>query len=150
MGEFKKLTVWRKAHALALSAHRVATKMRGSANATLRNQLIRAAMSIPTNIVEGRGQRSEREFARFLRYAANSTAELEYHVILARDLGIIGPSDAISLLAQAVEVRKMLHGLITKLEAASAQSSDPGVQAAAGAGEKKGRGVDATRKVPSQ
>ena len=117
MGDFKKLHVWRKAHALALSAHRVATSsMRGSANASLRSQFVRSAMSIPTNIVEGRGQKSEREFARFLRYATNSTAEFEYHLIVARDIVTIRKSDAISLLAQAVEVRKMLHGLITRLE----------------------------------
>lgn len=62
MSDFKRLKVWRKAHALALNAHRVANGMRGSVHMSLRNQLIRAAMSIPTNIVEGRGQKSELEF----------------------------------------------------------------------------------------
>ena len=67
MQDFKKLHVWRKAHALALNAHRVAGQIRGASYLSLRSQLIRAAMSIPTNIVEGRAKHSEREFCRFLR-----------------------------------------------------------------------------------
>jgi four helix bundle protein len=119
MGDFKKLQVWRKAHALVLNVHRVAAGMRGPGHAGLRNQMIRAALSVPTNIVEGHGQASKRDFARFLGYAINSTSELEYHLIAARDLGAIAHSDFVSLLAQLVEVRKMLHGLITSLRPAA-------------------------------
>jgi four helix bundle protein len=72
-------------------------------------------MSIPANIVEGRRQGSEKEFARFLRIALNSGWELEYHLIVARDIGAIPESDADSLLRELVEVRKMLHGLLGKL-----------------------------------
>ena len=68
-------------------------------------------MSVPTNIVEGCGQESPREFARFLRIALNSTSELEYHLLAARDLGAIRESDSLTLTSQAVEVRKMLYGL---------------------------------------
>jgi len=116
MGDFKKLHVWRKAHALALHAHRVAAGMRGSRYTALRGQLTRAALSVPTNIVEGHGQASRRDFGRFLGYAINSTSELEYHLIAARDLGAIDPAEFVSLLAQLVEVRKMLHGLLTSLD----------------------------------
>jgi four helix bundle protein len=66
MSDFKKLEVWRKGHALALNVHRVAVGIRGSNYAGLRSQLIRASMSIPTNIVEGNGQRSRAEFGRFI------------------------------------------------------------------------------------
>ena len=45
-------------------------------------------MSIAANIIEGRGQKTDREFARFLRIALNSTSELEYHLITARDMGV--------------------------------------------------------------
>ena len=115
MGAFSKLHVWRKAHALALNVHRVATGIRRSDHASLRTQMIRAAMSIPANIVEGRGQVSEREFCRFLRYAVNSSSELEYHVLIARDLRAIGDGDARSLRDQAIEVRRMLYGLSKSL-----------------------------------
>ena len=73
--------------------------------------MIRAAMSIPTNIVEGRGQKSERDFARFLGYAQNSASELEYHLIMARDIGSLSLDDFDLLATQVSDVRKMLHGL---------------------------------------
>ena len=111
MSDFKRLKVWRKGHALALNVHRVATRIRGSDHASLRSQIIRAAMSIPTNIVEGTGQRSGREFGRFISIALKSTSELEYHLIVARDIQVIGLNDFESLSSQAIEVRKMLHGL---------------------------------------
>jgi four helix bundle protein len=73
-------------------------------------------MSIPANIVEGRRQKSERNFARFLECALNSSSELEYHLIMARDIKAIRASDCTSLVDQVIEVRKMLHGLIKSLE----------------------------------
>jgi len=68
-------------------------------------------MSITTNIVEGKGQKSGKEFGRFLGFALNSATELEYHLLVARDIRLIGATDFESLSAQTVEVRKMLHGL---------------------------------------
>jgi four helix bundle protein len=111
VSDFKKLVVWRKAHSLALSVRRVATTIRGADNASLRNQLIRAAMSVPTNIVEGTGQKTGKEFARFIGIALNSASELEYHLMMARDDRVIGLSEAKSLASRTIEVRKMLHGL---------------------------------------
>jgi len=72
-------------------------------------------MSIAANIVEGRQKKSERDFARFLEYALASTSELEQHLLVARDLRAIKKSDFRATLDQVVDVRKMLHGLITKL-----------------------------------
>ena len=111
MSDFKKLKVWRKAHALALNVHAVATRIRGSDNASLRSQLMRAGMSVPTNIVEGTGQTSGKEFGRFLSIALKSTSELEYHLIFGHKIRVISLNDFQSLSAQAIEVRKMLHGL---------------------------------------
>jgi four helix bundle protein len=111
MSDYRKLEVWRKAHALALDVYRIATRIRGSDNASLRSQIIRAAMSIPTNIVEGTGQKTGKEFGRFIGIALNSASELEYHLLVARDVGLIGASDSEALSSRTVEVRKMLHGL---------------------------------------
>jgi four helix bundle protein len=72
-------------------------------------------MSIPTNIVEGSGQESRREFVRFLRFAANSASELEYHLMVAHDLHAIGLNDFTGLVGRTVEVRKMLRGLMKKV-----------------------------------
>ena len=70
-------------------------------------------MSIAANIVEGRGQESPKEFARYLKIAINSASETEYHLITAKDIGAIRVTDFASLLAKLIEVRKMLHGLLT-------------------------------------
>ena len=137
MGDFKKLLVWRKAQALAINVHRLASRMRGPGTAILRNQMIRAAMSIPTNIVEGHGQASKRDFGRFLGYALNSGAELEQHLITGREIGAIGESDFVSTLTSLIEVRKMIYGLRASLgrNKASTESS---------------QGISATEKTKSQ
>jgi four helix bundle protein len=111
VSDFKKLEVWRKAHALALNVHRVAARIRGVNNSSLSSQLRRAAMSVPTNIVEGTGQRSGKEFGRFLDIAIKSASEVEYHLMLGREIRAISVNDFESLLAQTTEVRKMLCGL---------------------------------------
>jgi four helix bundle protein len=111
VSDFKKLKVWRKAHSLSMSVYRVATRIRGADNASIRNQLIRTAMSVPTNIVEGSGQKTGKEFARFLGFALNSAGELEYHLIVVRDFRLIGVSEFEALRSRTIEVQKMLHGL---------------------------------------
>jgi four helix bundle protein len=85
MQDFKKLQVWQKAHSLTLGVDRASKRIRGSQYASLRNQIFRAAASIPANIAEGRRQKSQKDFGRFLSIALNSSSELEYHLILARD-----------------------------------------------------------------
>jgi four helix bundle protein len=115
VSDFKRLQVWRKAHALALNVHRVAARIRGARNVSLRSQLLRAAMSVPTNIVEGTGQRSGKEFGRFLDIAIKSASEVEYHLIIGREIRAISVNDFESLTAQTIEVRKMLSGLRTRV-----------------------------------
>jgi four helix bundle protein len=115
MSDFKKLEVWQKAHALALSLDRVCKRMRGPQHASLRSQAYRAAMSIPANIAEGRRKNSDKEFSRFLGYALSSASELEYHLIVGRDTKVLPESDFVSLISQTVTVRKMLYGLLNCL-----------------------------------
>lgn len=91
-------------------------------------------MSIPANIAEGRRQKSEREFARFLSYALNSSSELEYHLIVARDTKVIPESDFVSLITQTIIVRKMLYALLKRLAMpeGGATTSDARPQPSAG------------------
>ncbi len=101
MRDFKKLAVWEKAHRLTLelySAHRASRRdeMYG-----LTSQMRRAAYSIPTNIAEGCGRDGDVELARFLRIAMGSANELEYQLMLARDLGYL-TEDAGELLTRDV------------------------------------------------
>lgn len=116
MSDFRKLDVWKEAHQLALECNRIAVTIRGAPYASLRSQIIRAAISVPANIVEGREQRTEKEFARFLRYSLGSASELEYHFIFAHDLNLISTQAFESLVERVTRVRKMLNGLISKLE----------------------------------
>lgn len=115
VSDFKKLQVWQKAHALSLCVDRISKDIRSSRHASLRNQIFRAATSIPANIAEGRRQESEKEFARFLRYALNSSSELEYHLILALDTEVISEENFRSLVTQTIRVRKMLYALLRVL-----------------------------------
>jgi four helix bundle protein len=115
MADYKKLNVWKKAYALALNADRVAAEIRDAPHKPLSSQMNRAALSIPTNIVEGRSKKSDKDFARFLGYALGSATELEHHVMIARDVGAVSAANAKSLIDQAAEVRRMLHGLIDRL-----------------------------------
>ena len=116
MGDYRDLRVWHEARALAKRARKVAAGMKGGENAELRNQLTRAAMSVPTNIVEGSAHDSPREFARFLRYARASASECEGHLVLASDFELVGDEDFKSLSKSIEAVRKMLCGLIDKLD----------------------------------
>jgi four helix bundle protein len=119
VSDFRKLKVWEKGHALALDTLSVAKKIRGSDHSPLRLQMIRAATSIPTNIVEGTGQESAKEFGRFLSIAIKSSSELEYHLILANELRVIAETDFISLTHQTIQVRRMLYVLRTRVVASA-------------------------------
>ena len=104
---------------MAMDVHRVAGQIRGAKHSSLRSQMIRAAQSVPTNIVEGCSQQSAREYSRFLRIALHSTTELEYRLIAARDLGAARGADPLTLVSQVIEVRKMLYGLLRYLKSRS-------------------------------
>ena len=123
MGDFKKLQVWKKAHELVLAVHDVTNGIRSRDYTSLRSQMVRAAASIDANIVEGSGQRSDKEFGRFLNIAVNSANELEAHLIMARDLNAITGSDFDSLNDRLVVVRKMLHGLLNRINGSSKMES---------------------------
>jgi four helix bundle protein len=112
MSDFRKLRVWQAAQALVIDAYRVTRGMRGPQSASTADQLNRAAMSVPRNIIEGNAHESPRERARYFRYAVASISETEGHIQLARDLQMIGEKDFDALLNQVSDVRKMLYGLL--------------------------------------
>ena len=123
MSDFRKLEVWQKAHELMLRVHEVMRDMRGPQYLSLRNQILRAAMSIPANIVEGRAQRSDREFSRFVGYAIASSSELEYHLFAATEIGVLSRGRTDPLVERTIGVRRMLIGLRKTLLAAATPSS---------------------------
>ena len=115
MQDFRNLQVWKKSHRLVLDAYAESAKLTNARLFSLRDQLLRAATSVPANLAEGCGRTGDREFRRFVRVALGSASELEYHLLLARDLGVL-PDAAYERLARAaVEVKRMLSGLAQAL-----------------------------------
>ncbi len=115
MQDFTKLQVWRKSHELTVSIYRATHGVRTSAFPGLVPQIRRAAASIPTNIAEGCGHASAREFSRFLQIAVASAFELEYHLILAAELSLLQREASAELLARVKEIKRMLTVLIQRV-----------------------------------
>jgi four helix bundle protein len=114
--DFRTLQVWERAHRMALSAYRVTNAVPKSELYGMTSQIRRCAVSIAANIAEGCGKRGNGEFQRFLNIAAGSASELEYHFLLARDLGYLNETDYPLLSANVVEVKRMLASLARKVE----------------------------------
>ena len=86
----------------------------------LTSQLRRSAASIGANIAEGCGRRSDGEFARFLQIARGSASEVEYHLLLARDLGILPANEYVSLNKRVEEIERMLTSFVQRIQPSSA------------------------------
>ena len=112
MQVFHKLNVWAKAHALVLDIYRISQSFPHSELYGLTSQLRRSAVSIPANIAEGCGRDGNAELARFLHISMGSASEVEYHLLLAHDLGFIAGSDFPPLADQVQAVKRMLAALI--------------------------------------
>ena len=112
MQDFRKLDVWREAHRCVLSVYAVTKSFPADERFALVSQMRRSAASVPTNIAEGCGRQTSKDFARFLDIAAGSASELEYQLLLARDLGYLSPEAHPDLENQTRRVRRMLAGLI--------------------------------------
>jgi four helix bundle protein len=120
---FRQLDVWKKAHLLTLEIYRLTAQFPASEKYGLVSQLQRAASSIGANLAEGCGRDTDADFRRFVQIACGSACEVEYHLILARDLDIIDDSICSHLNAEINEVKRMLHGLIQYLKSETAKGS---------------------------
>ena len=121
MGDFKKLKVWQKSHQLALAVYRSTAGFPDHERYGVTTQLRRAACSVPANIAEGCGKGTDNELRRYIRISLGSAAELEYHLLLARDLGYLSPPVYASLTPASLEVQSMLAGLARGLTRAPRQ-----------------------------
>lgn len=119
MRDFRSLKVWEKSHFLALEVYRHSQDFPADERFGLTAQIRRAATSIPANIAEGCGRSGNRELARYLGIAMGSASELEYHLILARDLELMMDESYLELSRRTREVKRMLTGLMSKLTADS-------------------------------
>ena len=113
------MKVWEKAHQLALALYEISNTFPREETYGLVSQIRRAASSIPCNIAEGCGREGDPELARFCLIARGSASELEYQLLLARDLKLMQPQDYEKLSEQTVEIKRMLTVLVQKLTAES-------------------------------
>jgi four helix bundle protein len=93
MQSFRNLKVWERAHVLTLDVYQSSKSFPREEMYGLTSQMRRASASIGANIAEGSCRRGDIDFARFLQMAAGSTSELEYHLLLARDLKLLQMPD---------------------------------------------------------
>lgn len=116
---YQDLIVWQKAVALVVEVYRVTEKFPKSEMYGLTSQMRRAAVSIPSNIAEGRRRGSRADFRNFLLHAFGSGAELETQVLFAKRLQFGQQSDFVVLDEVLDEIMRMLNRMITGLQATS-------------------------------
>lgn len=118
MKNFRDLQIWQRSHKLTLEVYRITHEFPKSELYGLVSQMRRSSSSIPTNIAEGSGRNTEKDFARFLDNAMGSASELEYQLILACDLEYV-PRETYQITnTELIEIKRMLNAFIQKLRAA--------------------------------
>ena len=119
MQSFRNIRVWEKTHALTLDIYRSSKAFPREEMYGLTSQMRRSSASIGANIAEGCCRKGDGELGRFLQIAMGSASELEYHLLLARDLELLNIIDYQRLATETVEVKRMLSSFIGKLRAES-------------------------------
>jgi four helix bundle protein len=114
-GRYQDLKVWQKAFELTLKIYRETKQFPNEEMYGLTNQMRRAAVSIASNIAEGKGKSSDRDFAVFLCHARGSLQELETQFLIARELGYMR-EDGPGIETSIAETGKMLNGLINSMK----------------------------------
>jgi len=107
-----KLIVWQKSHELVLKVYEITKGFPKDEQFGLVSQMRRAAVSVPSNIVEGKARGSSKDYKRFLLMARGSLEEVKYQLLLAKDLSYIDSSEYNHILSSADEVGRLLNGLI--------------------------------------
>ncbi len=113
---FEDLEIWKLSHSLVLEIYKVVKTFPKSEDYILTKQVIRSAQSIPTNIAEGMGRFSKKEFLQFLIISRGSVEETKYHLILARDLGYLEENLFKELKNNYTILGKKINSLISSIK----------------------------------
>jgi len=119
MQDFRKLKVWEKSHKLTIDLYKITQLFPKEHLYVIGNQIRRSVNSIPANLAEGCGRGSDADFRRFVQIAMGSASELEYHLLLSRDLDLMNDEIYEIMNKQIIEIKRMLTTLIQKLKADS-------------------------------
>jgi four helix bundle protein len=117
MKDFRRLKVWDKAHLLTLDIYKVTAAFPREEVYGLTSQMRRCSASMGANIAEGCRKQGNNELHRFLYIASGSASELDYHVLLARDLRYLSEEDYRRIDQKLLETRRMLTALLQKISA---------------------------------
>jgi four helix bundle protein len=115
MKDFRDLHVWERTHWLTPSIYSATLKFPREELYSLTSQIRRGALLVGANIAEGCGKIGNNEFQRFLQIASGSASELDYELLLAKDLGYLSPSDYRTITDELKQIRKMLTSLLRKV-----------------------------------
>ncbi len=116
MKNFKELLIWQRSHNLVLDIYSLTKSFPKDELFGLTSQMRRSSASISTNIAEGCGRNSDAEMSRFLVIAQGSAAELEYQIILSKDLSYISLETFNKLTLELTEIRKMINTFTQKIK----------------------------------
>ncbi len=119
MRDYKKYTVWNEGHRLVLEIYKITNSFPKDELFGLSSQIRRAMVSVPTNIAEGCGRETDKDFKRFLVIAHGSATEVEYLLFLSNELNFITNKEYLELNERIIILRKQLHKLIIKIKANS-------------------------------
>lgn len=118
MQDYKKLQIWLQGMEIVRESYKVCRQLPKEELFGISSQIKRAAVSIPSNIAEGAGRRTDKDFTRFLEISLGSAFELETQLIIVQDLQLLIQKDDLEVLLQKVEQqKKMTYSLMTKLSA---------------------------------
>lgn len=124
MGSYRDLVVWQKAMDLATEVHGIVKRFPTDERYGLSAQLRRASVSIPSNIAEGKGRWTTKDFAAFLMRARGSLHEVETQILLAIRFNYLTESETSRVFEQSEEVGRLLNGLIRSLQEAPSTIRD--------------------------
>ena len=116
MLNFKDLEIWKRSHKLTLEIYKATQLFPKEEVFGLTSQIRRAVSSIPTNIAEGCGRRTNAELANFLNIASGSASEVEYEILLAKEVGYITEIQSEAWTREISEIRSMLAAYMKKLK----------------------------------
>ena len=108
MRDFHNLLIWKRSHQLTLDIYKISQYFPKDELFGLTSQIRRAVSSVATNIAEGCGRISNKDFAHFLQIAIGSASEVEYELLLAHDLKYINNEEYERLTNEVVAIRKMI------------------------------------------
>ena len=112
MSDYANLEVWKRAHVLTVRLYRETEHFPKTELFALTSQIRRAASSIGANLAEGCGRAGDGDLHRYITIAVGSSSELDYHLLLARDLAYLSNSSAAELREENGEISRMLKGLL--------------------------------------